>query len=147
MYAHPMNRLITVSSALAAAGILTCAAVILDVFMPKESLAAFLASMVFLGLAVTGVMIGFTWACDKCESYVGGRLDRILGFGTPDRKADANPRAVAARPELKVISDRVTAPGELPFPASRDRHAPMFRGPVSPANGVKADTRRAWHRQ
>jgi hypothetical protein len=146
MYAHPMNRLITVSSALAVAGILTCIAVLLDVTMPHGSLAAFLASMVFLGLAVTGVMIGFTWACDKCESYVGERLDRILGFGTPDRKA-ANPRAVAARPELKVISDRVTAPGELQFPASCDRHAPTFRGPVSPANGVKADTRRAWHGQ
>ena len=147
MYAHPMNRLITVSSALAVAGILTCVAALLDVTMPHGSLAAFLASMVFLGLAVTGVMIGFTWACDKCEGYVDGRLDRILGFGAPDRKVDANPRAVAARPELKVISDRVTAPGELQFPASRDRHAPTFRGPVSPANGVKADTRRAWHRQ
>ncbi len=142
-----MHRLITITAALAVAGILTCAAALFDVFMPKASLAAFLASMALLGLLVTGVMVGFTWVCDKCESYVGGRLDRILGFGTPDRETDANPRAVAARPELKVISDRVTAPGELPFPASRDRHAPMFRGPVSPANGVKADTRRAWHRQ
>jgi hypothetical protein len=147
MYTHSMNRLTTVSSALAVAGILTCVAALLDVAMPHGSLAAFLASMVLLGLAVTGVMIGFTWACDKCESYVDGRLDRILGFGTPDRKADANPRAVAARPELKVISDRVTAPGELQFSASHDRHAPTFRGPVSPANGVKADTRRAWHGQ
>ena len=75
------NKLIAVSSALAAAGVLTCAVALLDVFMPKESLAAFLASMALLGLVVTGVLIGYTWACDKCESYFNGRLDRLLEHG------------------------------------------------------------------
>ena len=82
MYFHSW-KLIAVSSALAAAGVLACAAVILDTFMPKASLAAFLASMALLGLVVTGVVIGYTWACDKCESYFSGRLDRILSMGKP----------------------------------------------------------------
>jgi hypothetical protein len=51
--------------------------------MPKVSLAAFLASMALLGLAVAGVLIGYTWACDRCESYFNGRLDRLLSKGMP----------------------------------------------------------------
>ncbi|MGO8752914.1 MAG: hypothetical protein ACLQNE_43780 [Thermoguttaceae bacterium] len=56
----------------------------LDAFMPKGSLAASLASMASLGRVVTGVLIGYTWASDKCESYIHGRLDRILSMGQPE---------------------------------------------------------------
>jgi hypothetical protein len=69
MCSHSWNKLIAASSALAAAGVLACAAALLDAFMPKGSLAAFLASMALLGLLVTGVVIGFTWVCDKGESH------------------------------------------------------------------------------
>ncbi len=71
------NKLIAASAALAAAGILTCAAALLNALLPKESFAAFLASMALLGLAVTAVVIGYAWTCDKCESYFHGRLDRL----------------------------------------------------------------------
>ena len=84
MCSHFWNKTIAVSSALFAAGVLACAAAILDVFMPKGSLAAFLASMALLGLIVTGVAIGYAWACDKCESYFNGRLDRLLSMGKPE---------------------------------------------------------------
>ena len=84
MCSHSWNKLIAVSAALAAAGVLTCAVAIRDAFMPKGSLAAFLASMALLGLAVTGVVIGYTWVCDKCESYFNGRLDRLLSMGKPE---------------------------------------------------------------
>jgi len=76
--------MIAVSTALAAAGVLACAAAILDAFIPKGSLAAFLANIALLGLAVTGVLIAHTWACDKCESYFNGRLDRLLSMGKPE---------------------------------------------------------------
>jgi len=52
--------------------------------MPKVSLAAFLASIALLGLAVMGVLIAYTWACDKCESYFNGRLDRLLSMRKPE---------------------------------------------------------------
>jgi hypothetical protein len=68
--------LIGVSSALAAAGILACAVAILDVFTPRGSLAGFLTGMAFLGLVVTGVVIGCTWVCDKCERYFKRRFHR-----------------------------------------------------------------------
>ena len=76
-------KLITISSALAAAGVLACVAALFDAFMPKGSLTAFLAGIALLGLLVTGVLIGYTWACDKCESYFNGRLDRLLGPAKP----------------------------------------------------------------
>ena len=69
MCSHCWNKLIAVSSAMAAAGILTCAGALLDVFIPGGSLVGFLTRMVLLGLAVIGVVIGYTWVCDKCESY------------------------------------------------------------------------------
>ena len=72
------SKLITVSCALTAAGVLACAVAILDVFTPRASLAAFLTSMALLALVVTGVVIGYTWVCDRCERYFNGRLDRFL---------------------------------------------------------------------
>ena len=79
------NKLIAASAAMAAAGILTCAAAPADGLLPRESFAAFLTSMALIGLAVTGVVIGYTWACDKCEGYFQGRLDRLLGMNKPER--------------------------------------------------------------
>jgi hypothetical protein len=78
------NKFIAASTALAAAAILTCAAALLNALLPKESFAAFLTSMALLGLAVTGVLVGYTWACDKCEGYFQGRLDRLLSVGRPE---------------------------------------------------------------
>ncbi len=78
MCSHFWNKSIAVSSALAAAGVLTCAAALLEAFMPKGSLAAFLASMALFGMVVTGVVIGYMWVCDRLDNYFHGRLDRIL---------------------------------------------------------------------
>ena len=86
MCSHSWNKLVAASSALAAAGVLTCAAALLDVFVPKASLAAFLASLVLLGLGVTGVLIAYTWACEKFGGYFDGRLDRLLEMEKPERR-------------------------------------------------------------
>jgi hypothetical protein len=29
---------------------------------------------------VTGILSDYTWACDKCEKYIHGRLDRLLSM-------------------------------------------------------------------
>ena len=52
MCSHSWNKLIAVSCALAAAGILACAGALLDVFMPRGSLLGFLTWMVVLGIIV-----------------------------------------------------------------------------------------------
>ena len=74
MCSHCWNRLIAGSAALAAAGVVTCAAAIVDAFMPKGSPGAFFASTTLLGLAVTGVMIGYAWVCDDHESHAPGEV-------------------------------------------------------------------------
>jgi hypothetical protein len=77
MYSRPRNnKLIAVSCALAAAGILACAVAILDVLMPRGSLAGFLTGMALLTLLVTGVATGYIWVCEKCESYFKRRFHR-----------------------------------------------------------------------
>ena len=83
MCSHCWNKLIAVSSALAVAGVLACAAALLDVFIPRGSLVGFFTRMALLGFAVTGAVIGYTWVCDKCESYFNGRLDRLLSRSKP----------------------------------------------------------------
>ena len=89
MCSHSWNKLIAASSALAAAGVLTCGAASFDVFLPKGTLTAFLASMALLGLLVSGVVIGFTWACDRYESHAQERLiDSIRPLEAPGRNTD-----------------------------------------------------------
>ena len=84
MGSHFWNKSIAVSAALAAAGVLACAAASLNAVMPRGSLVAFLASTALLGLVVTGVAIGYAWICEKSEGYFEGRLDRLLSAGKPD---------------------------------------------------------------
>ena len=73
------NKVLVVSLALAVAGILTCAGALFDVFMPRGSAMTFLGEMVLLGLVACGLVIAFTWLCDKWESHVDDRLERLTG--------------------------------------------------------------------
>ena len=72
----------------------------------------FLTRMALLGLAVTGAVIGYTWVCDKCESYFNGRLDRLLSRSKPKRSDAVNPEAaVSQRPtEPRVVGDARPTP-------------------------------------
>ncbi len=122
MGARLWNKSIAISSALAAAGVLTCAAALLDTFMRSGSPAAFLASMALLGLIVTGAAIGYIWTCDRCESYFHGRLDRLLNGGRLGIKHDSPIDNEHDRP-LRAGSD-VWLPRVLEAPRSGQlRHA------------------------
>ena len=63
------HRLITVSAAVAAAGVLACSAAVLEVLLPRGFIAAFLIGLVLVGFAVIGAMLGFTWLCDRLEGH------------------------------------------------------------------------------
>ena len=147
MCCYSWNKSIAVSSALAAAGVLTCAAAFLDTLVPKESPAAFLASMALLGLAVTGAVIGFTWACDRIESHLDGRLDRLLSTGKAG--GNAAPASIHGKKRLglKIISDRVTAPNAAKLPVSRGWNMPALRGTDSPKDRTTATASRIWNGQ
>ena len=148
MSSHYRNKLTAVSCAMAAAGILTCAAALLEVFIPGGSLVGFLARMALLGFAVTGIVIGYTWVCDKCESYFIGGLDRFLDDSEPNRYDVMSRRAaVSPRPtEPKASHDTWPAP-EAPEPPFRSQCVPTFRGTITLNDFSKVTATHTWHGQ
>ena len=148
MCSHCWNKLIVVSLGLAVVGVLMCAVALLDVFIPRGSIVGFLASMALLGLIVTGVVIGYTWICDKCESYFSGRLDRLLSKSKPNRNETVNlGAAVSPRPtEPRAGGDARSTP-DSPQILSCGRYVLTLRGSVSPRDATKATAVRTWHGQ
>jgi len=148
MCSHCWNKLIAVSLGLAVAGVLMCAVALLDVFIPRGSIAGFLVSMALLGLIVTGIVVGYTWACDKCESYFNGRLDRLLSRGKPNRSdaatlgAPVNPRPT----EPRAGGDARSIP-DSPQLFSCGRYTPTLRGAILSRDAPKAPAVRTWHGQ
>jgi hypothetical protein len=128
MCSHCWNKLIVVSLALAVAGVLMCAVALLDVFIPRGSVAGFLVSMTLLAIIVTGVVISYTWACDKCESYFTGRLDRLLSRSQPNRSETANlGSATSTQPaEPRGVGDPRFIPGTPQPPAPSERYGPTL---------------------
>ena len=148
MCSHCWNKLIVVSLGLAVAGVLMCAVALLDVFLPRGSFVGFLASMALLGLIVTGVVIGYTWACDKCESYFNERLDRRLSKIELNR-SDAVNRGAAASPrpaEPRVGGDARSATDAPQSPVLCERYVPTLCYSVR-KDATKATSPRTWHGQ
>jgi hypothetical protein len=148
MCSHCWNKLIVVSLGLAVVGVLMCAVALLDVFIPRGSIVAFLASMAILGLIVAGVVIGYTWACDKCEAYFNGRLDRLLSRGKPNRgDAEDIGVPVSRRPTEPRAGGDARSTRDSPQLLSCGRYALTLRGSVSPRDATKATAVRTWHGQ
>jgi hypothetical protein len=78
MFGRGWNKTIVVSLSLAAAGVITCIAALLDSVAPTESVGSFLVVKCALGAVIIVVMISFAWMCDKCENYFSERIDRLL---------------------------------------------------------------------
>ena len=148
MCSHCWNKLIAVSFALALAGVLMCAVALLDVFIPRGSVAGFVASMALLALIVTGVVIGYTWVCEKCESYFIERIDRRLGGSKLKRSDEGNPGSSASpRPAApRVIGGVRSTPGAPQPPLLCERYVPTLRYSVR-GDATKATMARTWHGQ
>jgi cytochrome bd-type quinol oxidase subunit 2 len=71
------NNMLVVSLSLGAAGILACMGALFDSLVAEGSIFGFLAATVPLGLAIVGILMGFAWLCDKCESYLSRRARRL----------------------------------------------------------------------
>jgi hypothetical protein len=142
------KKLIAASAALAAAGVLVCAAALLDALLPRQSLAGFFTYLALIGLLVTGVAVGYVWVCDKCERRGDGRVDRLLGSRRPNRPVAGGPRAALGPrgPGLQVPDDRRTAPEGPLGPAPRGSYGPTLRG-YAPRGEAKPTTADSWHGQ
>lgn len=149
MWPHSRNKLISVSFALAAAGVLTCVAALLDVFVPSGSLVGFLARMALLGLAVIVTVIGYAWACDQCESYVDERIEQLAHHGRSKRSEAASPWAAVHRQSRESEGPRDGRPSVGPpqSPVSRSRYSPTLHDSRSLQGAAQAIAARAWHGQ
>ncbi len=83
MDSHPFNRLLVITLALPAAILITGSAAILDYLFPRGSSLSFLEAMLPLGLVIAGVIVGFVWACDKCESWLQPDAEEALSRACP----------------------------------------------------------------
>ena len=138
MCSHCWNKLIVVSLGMAVVGVLMCAVALLDVFIPRGAIVGFLASMALLGLIVTGVVVGYTWACDKCESYFSGRLDRVLSKRKQKRSDRANLGAASSpRPAEPRAGGDARSTRDATQLFSCGRCVLTLRGSVSPGDAAK----------
>ncbi|MGA2254553.1 MAG: hypothetical protein ABSG53_07830 [Thermoguttaceae bacterium] len=100
------NRMLMISLALAASGILTCGLALSDVFLPRGSAIIVLVSIPLLGALALGVLIAFAWTCEL--------LDR-RGYLRPPRRTACKPikpwQVASARgPNLDSANGRKPAP-------------------------------------
>jgi hypothetical protein len=68
------NRMLMISLALAASGILTCGLALADTFLPQGSTLVVLASIPLLAVAAMAVLVAFAWACELLDRRGGLRV-------------------------------------------------------------------------
>jgi hypothetical protein len=148
MCPHCWNKLTAAGSALVVAGILTSAAVVLDVFMPKGSLIGLLMTVVLLGFFVTGALIGFGWVCGKCESYFQGPWDGLLDGSRPSRNDSLNLEAAMGPQPMEPTATGDARPMLMRRGlVSAARQTTTLRGSVSAKDATRATRARRWHGQ
>ncbi len=100
------NRVLIISLALAASGILTCGLALSDIFLPRGSAMLVLISIPLLAAVAFGVLIIFAWTCEL--------LDRRGWLRAPSRtalKAHKTWQIITARgPKLASNDDRQPEP-------------------------------------
>lgn len=112
MCSHSWNKTLVTGSAIAGSGILACLTALLGVVMPHGSTISFFVSFVLLGLAVTGVVVGFTWVCDRWERHDSARLESLLDTGKRNPKAAPTARGsqLAFDPDFSDFPELVHTP-------------------------------------
>jgi hypothetical protein len=134
------NKTFVISIALAAAGLLTCAAGLLDALLPGASYLGSIAWMAAAAILATGIAVGYTWICEKFETWISERFDGICETRRqPPRKAGS------PRPVPKAAPSVRSAPPRLPVSCEQYRFT--LRGDaLSVRNGI-AKTSPRWHGQ
>jgi hypothetical protein len=126
---HPWQKLVAASGAIAAGGLLACAAALLDLLVPTASTTAFVAMMAVLGLAIAGVVAAFTWLCGCWDDSPPEDMDR---------GAEDSPRwqgGPASSPEVQTALDqeRRRRLRDFPPPAyGGDKYRTTLRGAEQP---------------
>jgi hypothetical protein len=125
-----------------------CVAALLSLLVPQGSILGFLAELAGLGVAITFVVVGYVWICEKCEDYLSGHLDRLLSMDDQTRRKVASMRAKVERPQRQGE----LGPPALPFPrsaASEEHYLVNLRSLARPIGGFRraASAEKRWHGQ
>ncbi len=126
------NRMLTVSVALAASGIMTCGVALSDIFLPRGSAVLVLASIPLLGGIVLGVLIAFAWTCEWLDRRgwlrAAGLKARtkcnpaqVVSTRSPnlDSSPERQPAPKTSSPLRPLIDYPLNLRGRMPFPGNR----------------------------
>jgi hypothetical protein len=118
MDSHPFNRLLVIALALPAAILIAGMAAILDYVFPRGSLLSFLGAMLPMGLVIAGVIVGFVWACDKCERWLQPDAEEALSRARPVVRLRASRGVPVNRflPPLRAMACLHSHPGDSGHP-------------------------------
>jgi hypothetical protein len=140
------NKMLGVSLSLATAGVLVCASALAESLVPKGSTLGSLAWLAALGGAALLVLVGYVWACDKLESYLEGRAERLSGRASPGHPSAGKGQG---KREVADAVGRRTA-SEFPQPSvRRDCYSVGLRGfnrPTMPRS-ASPSAAKAWRGQ
>jgi uncharacterized membrane protein YbhN (UPF0104 family) len=134
------NRVLTISLALAASGILTSSLALLDVFCPQLSTLAVLAFVPLLGAIVLGTLMAFAWTCEALD-----RRGYLRGEQRVRRKSKMPRHVVSARGPQVAIPQEHAMPA-MPLASPR----PLIHYPVNLRGTIHFSGNRwasGWHGQ
>jgi hypothetical protein len=149
MRSHSESKLLAISFALAAAGILACAGALLDAFIPRYSFFGCLTWMAVMGSIVIGTLVGYTWICDKCDRLFDSRHDRLLnGSDLEDKDDIVNPQAtVRPQPAKPKVGGGARSTHDATRFLPCEPYVLTLRGSVSPNASSMENRPRTWHGQ
>ncbi len=147
MSLYPWKKAFAVSSILAVAGILACFASILNIVIPKGTI-AILAAMIPLGAVIMGILIGFVWVCNKYENY----------FDSKDKPDISEKQKQQSQSSTKTNEKQITndccsqnaPPKTMRASPLRYQNLSSFRnfaGPRSSLAAMVKHNRKQWHGQ
>ena len=149
MYWHPWRKLVAASGAIAAGGLLACAAALLNLLAPTASTMAFLGVMTLLGLAVAGVVAAFTWLCGCWDDSLPDEVDRAAGggprgLGGPANNTELQTAGPGAAPEVRRVAAAELLGRQVPDDASRNRAVQALPDDVARRVRVAGGSPAAW---
>jgi hypothetical protein len=114
MNSYPFNRLLVIALALPAAILIAGSAAIVDHLFPRGSLLNLLATLLPMGLVIAGVIVGFVWACDKCERWLQPDTEEALSRACPEVRPRVTRRVLVDRflVPLRVLARVHSHPGD-----------------------------------
>ena len=135
------NRVLIISLALAASGLLTCGLALSDIFLPRGSAIVVLVSIPLLAAIAFGVLVIFAWTCELLDRRGWPRFPRRT-----TRKANKPWHIISARrPNPASLDERQSKPTASTPPLGRLIDYPVNLRGTMHFQGIRHNSN--WHGQ